>query len=75
MVGIAPDIPHHQPSSRTSPMADWPPNVRPLYGPREEETAFANGRISSLALWLLEGVRVRYGVVCASSALEDNDPC
>ena len=48
--------------------------MRPLYGPLEEETPLADGRLDALALCLLKGLGVRHAVVCALSALEAIDP-
>ena len=47
--------------------------MRPLYGPRKQETPPADGRLDALALCLLEGLGV-HDVVCALSALEASDP-
>ena len=48
--------------------------MRPLYGPRTEETPLADGRLDALALCLIKGLGVRHEVVCTLSALEANDP-
>ena len=47
---------------------------RPLYGPRKEVALFADGRLNSLALCLLESLGVRHEVVSALSALGATDP-
>ena len=47
--------------------------MRPLYGPLEEETPLADGRLDALALCLLKGLGVRHDVVCVL-ALEANGP-
>ena len=48
--------------------------LRPLYGPRKEETPLTDGRLDALAFCLLKGLGVRLEVVCALSPLEANDP-
>ena len=48
--------------------------MRPLYGPRKQETPLADGRLDALALCLLKCLGVRDAVVCALSALEAYGP-
>ena len=45
--------------------------MRPLYGPRKQETSLADGRLDALALCRLG---VRHEVACALSAMKANDP-
>ena len=47
---------------------------RPLYGSCEEEASFADARLGSRALCLLESLCVRHDVFGALPALESNDP-
>ena len=54
--------------------AGWPLIVRALYGPRKEETPFADGRRGALELYLLIDLGVRREMIRALSALEANDP-
>ena len=61
----------HRPSSRTSPAGL--PRICPLYGPREKETLFADGRLNALAICLLEGLGLRHAVVGVLSAMEATD--
>ena len=44
-----------------------------LYGPRKEETPFADSRLNALALCVLQGLGIRHAVVGAWSAMEASD--
>ena len=56
-------FPEHHPDGQS-------PLVLSCHGPREEEPSFTDGRFDALESCLLEGLRVRKGVVGRLSALE-----
>ena len=72
LVGLVPDfsISHRSEHHPTGKLLI----VRPLYGPRKEETPLADAPLDALTLCLFKGLGVRHKVVCALSALEANDP-